>query len=60
MVGNVGTLLGKNKINISRMQLGLTQGEAIALYNVEGDVTPEILRELEKLPNIISVKKVVL
>ncbi len=60
VIGNVGTLLGKNKINISRMQLGLTKQEATALYNVEGDVTPEIIRELEKLPNIISVKKVVL
>lgn len=60
VVGNVGTALGKLQINISRMQLGLTQGEAIALYNVEGDVTPGILAELEKLPNIISIKKVVL
>lgn len=60
VIGNVGTLLGKNSINISRMQLGLTRGEAIAWYNVEGNVTPEILKEIESLPNIISVKKVVL
>lgn len=60
VIGNVGTFLGKNKINISRMQLGLTKDEAIALYNVEGDVSPEILAGLEKLPDIISVKKVVL
>lgn len=62
VIGNIGTFLGKNNINISRMQLGLEKGksEAIALYNVEGNVTPEIIAELEKLPNIISVKKVVL
>ncbi|MBI3541217.1 MAG: ACT domain-containing protein, partial [Deltaproteobacteria bacterium] len=62
VIGNIGTFLGKNSINISRMQLGLEKGksEAIALYNVEGNVTPAILVELEKLPNIISVKKVVL
>ncbi len=62
VIGAIGTFLGKSNINISRMQLGLEKGkaEAIALYNVEGDVTPKIVAELEKLPNIISVKKVVL
>jgi D-3-phosphoglycerate dehydrogenase len=62
VIGAIGTLLGNRKINISRMQLGLEKGksEAIALYNVEGDVTPQVVAELEKLPNIISVKKVVL
>jgi len=63
VIGNIGTLLGKNKINIARMQLGLLRGksaEAMALYNVEGDVTVKIISELEKLPDIISVKKVVL
>lgn len=62
VIGNIGSFLGKNQINISRMQLGLEKGkaEAIALYNVEGDVTPEIIQGIEKLPNIISVKKVVL
>jgi D-3-phosphoglycerate dehydrogenase len=60
VIGSIGTFLGKNSINISRMQLGLTKDEAIALYNVEGNVTSEIISALEKLPNIISVKKVVL
>lgn len=62
VIGAIGTFLGRNQINISRMQLGLEKGksEAIALYNVEGNVTPQIISELEKLPNIISVKKVVL
>ncbi len=60
VIGNVGTFLGQKSINISRMQLGLTKGEAIAIYNVEGDVTSEVITGLEKLPNILSVKKVVL
>lgn len=60
VVGNLGTFLGKNKINISRMQLGLTKDEAIAFYNVEGEVTAKILEEIAKVPNIISVRKVVL
>lgn len=62
VIGNIGTLLGRRQVNIARMQLGLEKGksEAIALYNVEGNVTAELLQELEKLPNMISVKKVVL
>lgn len=60
VIGHVGTFLGQKNINISRMQLGLTKDEAIALYNVEGNVTPEVIDGLEKLPDIISVKKVVL
>ncbi|HCU23989.1 MAG TPA: phosphoglycerate dehydrogenase [Deltaproteobacteria bacterium] len=60
VIGNIGTLLGKNKVNISRMQLGLTResGEALALYNVDGHVETGVLNELKGLPNIISVKEV--
>ncbi len=60
VVGNIGTLLGKNHVNISRMQLGLMKekNEAIALYNVDHSVKPELIAELSKLPNIISVKQV--
>lgn len=62
VVGNVGTCLAKNKINISRMQLGLDSktGKATAFYNVEGDVSDKVLAELKKLPDIISVQQVVL
>ena len=62
VIGSIGTFLGKKNINISRMQLGLgkKKSEAIALYNVEGEVTPAVIAEIEKLPDIISVKKVVL
>ncbi|MDO8644698.1 MAG: ACT domain-containing protein, partial [bacterium] len=62
VIGNIGTLLGENKINIARMQLGLQKGksEAIALYNIEGNTTPVLLKKLEAIPNIISVKEVVL
>ncbi len=62
VIGNIGTLLGKRGVNISRMQLGMEKGkaEAIALYNVEGEINPDLIAEIEKLPHIISVKKVVL
>ena len=60
VIGSIGTLLGKNKVNISRMQLGLSEKthEAIAIYNVDSTVDTAILAEIAKLPNIISVKKV--
>jgi D-3-phosphoglycerate dehydrogenase len=61
VVGNVGTLLGKNNVNISRMQLGLgKKGEAIAIYNVDQPAPAPLLEELAKLPNINSVKQVTL
>lgn len=62
VVGNLGTLLGKSKINISRLQLGLNgpSKEATAIYNVEGNVTEALLAEIRKLPGILSVQLVTL
>jgi len=60
VIGNIGTLLGKNSVNISRMQLGLLKesGEALALYNVDNHVEVGVIEQLKALPNIISVKEV--
>ncbi len=60
VVGNVGTLLAKNNINISRLQLGLSSKvrEATAFYNVEGQITEAVLTELKKVPGILSVQQV--
>lgn len=62
VVGNVGTLLSKNGINISRMQLGLSRknNKALALYNIEGDISDSIISELKNISGILSVKHVVL
>ncbi len=60
VIGNIGTLLGENKVNISRMQLGLDResGEALSLYSVDGHVEGEILDKIRALPNILSVKEI--
>jgi len=60
VVGSIGTLLGQNKVNIARMQLGLVKdkAEAMALYNVDQACSTEVLASLSKLPNILSVKQV--
>lgn len=62
VVGNIGTLLAKNNINISRLQLGLNgrSKEATAFYNVEGKIDEKIVAELKKLPGITSVQLVIL
>jgi D-3-phosphoglycerate dehydrogenase len=54
VIGAVGTLLGSRGINISRMQVGLdeTTREALALWNVDSDVTNDALDELRALPNV--------
>lgn len=62
VVGRVGTFLGQNNVNISRMQLGLDErtGVATAFYNLQSDISPEILAGIGKMDGIISVQRVVL
>lgn len=58
VIGNIGSLLGKNNINIARMHFGreTAGGIAISVVNVDSDVEDRIVQELSQLPNIISVK----
>lgn len=60
VIGNIGSKLGANQVNISRMQLGLSKGkkDAFAIYNVSNNISSELLQEISTLPNILSVKKV--
>lgn len=60
VIGSVGTCLGKHKVNISRMQLGLntTSGEAMSLYNVDSPVGEKVLEEIKALSNILSVREI--
>ena len=58
MIGAVGTVLGRREINVSRMQVGLADGEALALWNVDQDVSEDVQKELRALPNVRSVRLV--
>ena len=62
VIGNIGRSLGKNKINISRMHLGLDKKkkEALSLINIDTKASEKILKEIEKLPDIIQVKQIFL
>jgi D-3-phosphoglycerate dehydrogenase len=54
VVGQVGTLLGKRKVNIARMGLGRKpgSGRAVMLIEVDSEVSAEVLAELPQLPGI--------
>jgi D-3-phosphoglycerate dehydrogenase len=62
VIGNIGTLLGKNNINIARMHFGRETlgGKAISVVTIDTPATPEIIEELKRLPNILSVKQITL
>jgi len=56
VIGQMGTLLGAANINISRMQIGLsTNGEAIALLNLDSSPTEEVVELIAGLQPIIRV-----
>jgi D-3-phosphoglycerate dehydrogenase len=58
IIGSVGTLLGKHKINIAQLTWGRRERdqEAMTIINVDQEVSPEALEELRQLPNILSVR----
>lgn len=60
VIGNIGTLLGKNNINIARMQFGREKpgGNAISILTVDMPVSKEILADIKKLPNVLSVRQI--
>lgn len=60
VIGGIGTLLGNNKINIARMHFGreAAGGMAISVVSVDSPPSPEIMKLIRELPNILSVKHI--
>ncbi len=60
IVGYVGTVLGKNGINIASMEVGrkMLAGEAVTFINVDSEVPVKVLEEIRKYPGITRVKLV--
>jgi D-3-phosphoglycerate dehydrogenase len=56
VIGALGTLLGQRGINVSRMQVGLdkTSGEALQLWNVDGELDAATLDGIRKLAHVRS------
>lgn len=60
MMGVIGTILGKNKINIASMTLGRKKqgGLALTLLNIDNPVPSKVVSELKKIDNIVDAKVV--
>ena len=60
VVGNVGTILGKNSINIAGMELGrgAKGGNAISFIHVDDLIPKETMKELRNLPQTVSAELV--
>jgi D-3-phosphoglycerate dehydrogenase len=60
VIGTIGTLLGRNKVNIAGMQLGRERpgGRAVSVVNVDAPVPPHVMDEIRSLPNIVFAKLV--
>lgn len=58
VIGYVGTVLGKNKINIAAMQVGRKSsgGEAVTVVNVDTDVPEAVLKQIREFQGITLVK----
>ena len=58
VVGDIGTILGKNNINIAGLSFGRErQGEAaISVLNIDSEVPVKVLDEMRKCKNITDVK----
>jgi D-3-phosphoglycerate dehydrogenase / 2-oxoglutarate reductase len=61
MIGNLGTTLGDNKINIATFALGRSAPgqDAIALIEIDGPIPAAVLEKVRKLPNVRQAKALV-
>ncbi len=59
VIGNIGTTLGNNNINIARFQLSREQvdGQALVVLSTDSVVPEDVMTKLKGLPNVISVKQ---
>jgi D-3-phosphoglycerate dehydrogenase / 2-oxoglutarate reductase len=57
VIGNIGTTLGSNAVNIARLQLSREQvdGQALVVLSTDSVVPEDVIKKLSSLPNMISV-----
>lgn len=62
VIGAIGTVLGDAGTNIALMNFGRDKagGRAIAVVNVDQEVSDEVLEKLRAVPNILTVKQIYL
>ena len=57
VIGNLGSTLGNNNVNIARLHLSrdAQAKKALVVLNTDSPVGPDVLEKLRKLPRVISV-----
>ncbi len=60
IIGNLGTLMAENGINIGAMTLGRTRrgGQAATILNLDSELTSEIIEQIKQIPYINDAKAV--
>ncbi len=61
VIGYIGTVLGKNRINIAAMHVGRKKavaGEALTVINIDNEVPKGVLAEIKKYKDITDIKLV--
>jgi len=60
VIGNIGTLLGQNNINIGHMHFGRKEagGIAFSVISVDAALTDDIIEKIKQLPNVLEVRPV--
>ena len=60
VIGDVGSFLARNQINIAQFELSRNRrgGMAMSLIRIDGTLEQELLSGMRKLPNVIGVKMV--
>lgn len=58
VIGNVGTLLAANNLNIARLHLGRQSvgGQAVSVWSVDTPVAKGLIDKIMKLPHMISAR----
>ncbi|RJO64736.1 MAG: phosphoglycerate dehydrogenase [Candidatus Omnitrophota bacterium] len=58
IIGNIGTLLGMHKINVATLVFGrnIPGAEAMSIWNVDSPIAEDLLGQIKKTENILSVK----
>jgi D-3-phosphoglycerate dehydrogenase len=64
VIGRIGTILGEHQINIANFALGRADAHgaatALAVLQIDGEVTDAVLKELRAVPAITGVRQVTL
>jgi D-3-phosphoglycerate dehydrogenase len=60
VIGNIGMILGNNKINIARLHLSrqLVDGQALVVLSTDSLLSETVLKQLRDLPNVISLTQI--